>query len=762
VAALPAAAARAYGDFAVADASPGDVRAVIEMVVGALPDAAIIVDAASTVIGANQPAEELLGYPPGELVGLSVDALIPEQQRASHHDHVDAFLASPRPRSISPRRLNVRRRDGTVFPARVSLGPIASPAGLLVLASIHDATDRARILGELDRAEAKLAAALALARAGAWELDLATGASSYSPGMKALLRGAVHSDFAAFVDTVHPDDRASLQAAVAAAADAGAPLHLELRVRTDDGCWRWFEAKGDVLRDDRGRPAKLRGMSREITEEKLARDEVIESRAELSAVVAAVPDTVVFLDRDGQIRFSNRRVPARRRLGGLPTVSWRDHVPVENHAAMQSAIDAVIERGETVSRELSDTTEEGGVRHYVLRFGPVVRDEAIVGVVLLITDVTQRKEEEARLAAADQMATLGMISASVAHEINNPLAAVISNLDLLAGGRLAPTTAREALDEAREAAARIRAIAGDLLMFSRIDRGPARAVDLDEVVEASIRLAANELRHRAPVRTRLGARPQVVAIESQLCQVIINLLVNAAHAFPTPARPGDEIVVTTGHGGDGRVFVEVADNGVGMTPEVRGNLFTPFFTTKPPGAGTGLGLAITQRIVGNLGGEVAVDSAAGGGTRFRVWLPAAAPVAAASAPPDPVAPAVAPRRARILVVDDEDALRNLLARVLGDDHDVVATASVAAALDAIRGHDYDLILCDLMMPGQSGIDLHAELERIAPALLPRVSFVTGGAFTAKAREFLERSRAPILEKPFSVDELLDFVAARLA
>ena len=215
------------------------------------------------------------------------------------------------------------------------------------------------------------------------------------------------------------------------------------------------------------------------------------------------------------------------------------------------------------------------------------------------------------------------------------------------------------------------------------------------------------------------------------------------------------------------MIVEVRDTGVGIAPQVRGRIFEPFFTTKPVGVGTGLGLAICHGIVTSLGGALTVESEVGRGSVFRVELPAAArasseaPFAAAS--PAKPASAKSTSRRRILVVDDEPVVCFSLERLLSSEGEVVAVTSAREGLAHIeRGERFDVILCDLMMPEMDAPAMHEALAKSAPAQAERMVFVTGGAFTVRARDFLARVPNPRLSKPFDVDALLELVRSRLA
>jgi len=263
------------------------------------------------------------------------------------------------------------------------------------------------------------------------------------------------------------------------------------------------------------------------------------------------------------------------------------------------------------------------------------------------------------------------------------------------------------------------------------------------------------VRHRARVVRAYQPVALVDGNESRLGQVFLNLIVNAAQAIPDGHADENEITLTTRTDVSGRVVVDVADTGGGMAPDVMKRLFTPFFTTKPVGVGTGLGLSICHRLVSAVGGEITLDSELGKGTTFHVALPAS--LAAAEAPsPTPATPLPRPppRRARVLIVDDESAILNVVMRGVGSGHDFVETRYATEALARIqRGERFDVILCDLMMPVMTGMDLYDQLVVVARDQAERMVFMTGGAFTAKARAFLDKVPNERVEKPFELSTL---------
>jgi CheY-like chemotaxis protein len=279
-------------------------------------------------------------------------------------------------------------------------------------------------------------------------------------------------------------------------------------------------------------------------------------------------------------------------------------------------------------------------------------------------------------------------------------------------------------------------------------------------LESALRLAGNEIRHRARLDLRIGPTPRVASGDHELGQVFLNLLLNAAQAIPDGGGSGQVISVEAGTDPAGWARVEVRDTGAGIPPQILPRIFEPFFTTKRQGVGTGLGLAIAHGIVQAAGGRIEVESQVGRGSLFRVLLPPA-PAPAAARQTEAGAARVEPAagRPRVLVVDDDPLVARSIVRGLGPSHDVTTTTTATDALERLeRGDAFDVLLCDLMMPGMTGMELHERVAARDPALAARFVFVTGGAFTSKAREFLDRSTNPCVEKPFDLSQLRAVVA----
>lgn len=438
-----------------------------------------------------------------------------------------------------------------------------------------------------------------------------------------------------------------------------------------------------------------------------------------------------------------------------PTIEWwHQQIHADERDAVLASLRAAIAGTARIWEVEYRFVRGDGTTAWITDRGFIVRDPQGRGTRMVgaMVDITERKEIEARLMVADRMASIGTLAAGVAHEINNPLAYIIANIDFALEGLRPIATSNElaeSLNEAREGAIRVRTIVRDLRAFSRGEIEVYGPVDLRRMIEASINMAWNEIRHRARLVKDYGPPSFVQANEARLGQVVINLLVNAAQAIPEGAADDNEIRIVTGIDARGHAFLEVRDTGPGIPEAIRDRVFDPFYTTKSVGHGTGLGLSICHSIVSGLGGEITISDAPGHGCVMRVALPQAPrPAATPSTPPALPAPAAVTRHV-VLVVDDDVRVGTAIQRLLKADWEVGVVTSARAAIELLdRGDRFDVILCDLMMPDMTGMDLHVELVRLHPALADRTVFMTGGTFTERAQEFLARVPNARLDKPF--------------
>lgn len=425
--------------------------------------------------------------------------------------------------------------------------------------------------------------------------------------------------------------------------------------------------------------------------------------------------------------------------------------------------------GRTRTEDLVDILDAGASDFLSKPLDPEVLSKRLLIAERAIARAAAREAErqnmEARLAFADRMTSIGTLAAGVAHELNNPLMYVLSNLRVTREDIDAAEQAewldhaRQQLDEAIQGAVRMQNIVRDLKTFSRVDDERRGNVVVQNVLESSINICWNEIRHRATLERDFKATPPVDANESRLGQVFLNLLINAAQAMPDRPVTANRITVRSYTDDDGWAVIEVTDNGVGIAPDRIGKVFDPFFTTKGVSEGTGLGLSICRSIVRGAGGTIGVQSRPDRGTTFVVRLPASArPNIRLATQPPAMAPGGA--QARVIVVDDEPLVGRSIRRALRG-HDVEVFLSGKEAIERLcTGEPVDVVFCDLLMPEMSGMEVFAKVAAQRPDLASRFVFMTGGAFTPEAREFVKDTSLVCLDKPFELHQIRDLVRAR--
>jgi len=500
---------------------------------------------------------------------------------------------------------------------------------------------------------------------------------------------------------------------------------------------------------------------RDASERWRAMSALQESEERFRMLVEGAPDGVAILNA-GRIRFLNPR--AARMFGLESSEAGRGRLITEFLWPEQTS------RGDDLNRELVQPGETQGEpaeyrsrsvdgRELSVEISAIPIDFGGERAVLAFArDVTERKAIQNRLAEAERLTALGVLSAGVAHEINNPLAYVLLNLEYLR--RELPLLAKEPhriedfmmrVNDAFHGAERVATIVRDLRTFARGDDSVRGPVDLVEVMEAALNIASSTLHQRARLVRDYRGTPVVDGNPNRLEQVFLNLLLNAAQAIQ-----GDEDAehneIRVGLRTEGpQIVAEVTDTGSGIPPSLLSRIFEPFFTTKPVGVGTGLGLPICRSIIATHGGTLSVESQLGQGSVFRVVLPASkAHLPSAPKPPSRAPSSDAPR-GNILVVDDEGAVGSTLRLVLQGEHEVYVATSAADALELMRGQSFDAVICDLMMPAMSGVELYEAVRRAFPGMEQRIVFMTGGALMSQSHLLPATLGRPLLEKPFDIE-----------
>jgi signal transduction histidine kinase len=390
---------------------------------------------------------------------------------------------------------------------------------------------------------------------------------------------------------------------------------------------------------------------------------------------------------------------------------------------------------------------------------------------LLILARDLRAEQDAEslrhaLVVHERLAALGTLAASVGHEINNPLTYLLANLrtsvDIIRGAALPQATRTELdelLDDAVDGAERVRRIVADLNVFARPTSAEAAVgpLDLQDVIARAVSLARPALSERCRVEVVDMGPVQVLGDERRLAQIVINLLTNASQAMPAGRARADNVVTLRVRRDGEAVVLEVADNGVGMSDDVRARIFEPFFTTRV-GHGSGLGLSISRELAVSIGGDIGVSSSPGQGAVFSVKLrPAPAPTTAPREPaPAPPTRSPSAATATVLVIDDEARVAQAIARELQPRFTAVTATTVADGLARVTAGGVDCVLVDLSMPDGGA---RALLAGLPAGMRERVVVITGGAQSEEMSAFLDSAARPVLQKPIERERLLASVAA---
>ena len=574
---------------------------------------------------------------------------------------------------------------------------------------------------------------------------------------------------------IHPEDRRVCVEVALPAVLRGESPTIELRALCHDGGFRWVEIRARLVPAEGRTPRRILCVSRDM-EQRYRAEEALrrsEERYRLLFLRAAhgifrTTPAGTFVDvNPALVKMLGYESQAELLALNMSTAVYRD-------AAERASVIARLAAGDLRDwAEVRWQMKDGTPISVRLAMHAVYNDEGVLeGYEGIAEDITERRRRDELLRRSERMASLGTTLAGVAHELNNPLAAIGGFAQLMLRDSDVSEEDRSALQTIHHESNRAAKIVRDLLTFARREEGEQRErVDLNDVIGYLMATQRYAMETRGIERElQLAASlPAVYAERTQIEQVALNLLVNARQALEgmidAPAELGagprqrqPKIGVRTWSEGR-RVMLEISDNGPGISPEMRSRIWDPFFTTKAEGEGTGLGLAMVHGIVTSYDGTIELDSEPGVGTRFVISLPAdmrtPAPVEAEvrgdTSPPRELAA----RQLNILVIDDEPAIRQVLTRYFASrGHAVVSARDGGEAVRLARQSSFDVVICDLHLPGVDGYEVVRRIRSLATGVRTRCIIMSGSApeLVASMRDDTVMVAA-VLAKPYEIDEL---------
>jgi PAS domain S-box-containing protein len=699
-------------------------------IVGSAIDGIVTVDEDQRIVLFNAAAEKMFGYTASEMLGQSLQRLMPVRYQVAHAVHVKEFgrtgntLRAMKGAAV----LSGVRANGEEFPLEVSISKIEIEGRKLFTAVHRDITDRVAA----ERVQSRLAAIIESSDDAIVSKTLGGIIASWNDGAQRLFGYTADEIVGESIAVIIPADRAREEDMIIGKIALGQTVrHYETVRLRKDGSLIDISVTVSPIRGAGGIVIGASKIARDISARKRAENKLRESEQEIRTVTNAIPSLIAHIDRGQRYRFANKAYQewfavAQDEIIGMHVEQvlgaplYREIAPYLAHALAGRPV-----RFESVQLHRAGGGHEAPrVFHvnYIPSRGP---DGGLNGAFVVAHDITELKRAEESMLRTQKMDALGTLAGGIAHDFNNLLPAILGYANLAEGELPHNHPARGSLAEIKKASKRAGDLVRNILTFSRPQKHAATAVELAPVVTEAITLARTMLPQTIELRAALApAVPAVCADATQIYQIVINLVTNASDAIGPQGGVIDVKLETTAPNADiqglgaGRYAqLTVSDNGCGMDRETQRRIFDPFFTTKAPGKGTGLGMSIVSSIVSSVGGTVNVYSEPGQGSRFTVYVPVMA-----GATPDRVAARGDVMRGhgeRILYLDDEEPLVFLVTRVLTRlGYAVSGHTDARDALKAFRAdpHAFDAVISDVSMPGMSGYDFARELAAIRPGV----------------------------------------------
>jgi len=564
-------------------------------------------------------------------------------------------------------------------------------------------------------------------------------------------------------------DPAQRDALVRELQSRGSVQDREVLMRRADGSHVSCLVSGLAIRDTFGRVVRLQGTLVDVTEKREMEKRLRQEQEFVRHLVACFPDLIAVFDREGRFTFVSPRV--NDILGASPSAFVGQHYLFGVHPGDQDAVNHILQQllsGRSQSAQMEFRVRHADSSWRVLRASAAPLFDAegkISGIVSSVRDITKSREFEQQLAQNEKFASMGQMMAGAAHELNNPLTAILGVTDLLRE-RAADDATRRQVETVLQQARRAAAIVQNLLAMAVPSGQKREKIRIDEVVRRVVESHEKSLRqHNIRVKTAPAlSLPPIEGDPRLLAQVFANILLNAEQAISSLRQDGT-IGISFSHS-DRHVQVAFSDDGPGIPQEILHKVFDPFFTTKRPGGGSGLGLTICLGVIKDHGGRIDVESQPGSGAIFRVLLPAvvekrAEPPVTAKTPGASSAPS-ALQGHKLLIVDDEESIREIVQEGLSArGMDVESAGSSEEALNLLAANSFELVLCDFNLPGLNGEQLFERVRAETRGSIPRFVFMTGDLLDPSTISAFAARGAHVLQKPFHVSGLATLLAELL-
>jgi len=725
------------------------------------------VDLAGNFTFVNDAVCHQLRYSREELVGMNNQTITESDDVERVYKAFNQVYREGQP--IRAFTFKTVRKDGSIGQGELAIFPLRDEKGEIIgFRGIgRDIAGRLQMIEDLRRSEERYRTVLDEMGDTYYELDLSGRLTFFNDALiRKVGRSREELMGIAYKDYIPAKDVQRVYKAFNQIYKTGKPLKgIPLQVVREDGTSIFSEDTVLPLRNKAGDIIGFRGVSHDVTERLQMMEALRQSEERYRTMLDEMEEAYYEVDLAGNFTFFSdalcRQLDyTREEIMGM---SYKAYISRENAKKVFEAYNRVYRTGEPLKSFASSQMRKDGTLVFTEDSIFPLRNEngEVIGFRGISRDVTERKraEEERRQLEqkaqfASRLASVGELASGVAHEINNPLTAVIGYAHLLLERKDVPEDIRRDVEVINEGAQRVAGIIKKLLVFARQTKPERTYVDINEIISTTLELRAYSLQsNNVKVVLQLDPDlPLTVADPGQLQQVFLNLIMNAETEVKL-AHGGGRMAIKTEQI-NSTIRISFKDNGLGIARENLERIFNPFFTTRRVGQGTGLGLSVCHGIVTEHKGRIWAESQLGKGATFIVELPIATEDKQLELPEPVVQESDKVARAKILVVDDEAVVRQFVSQMLKDEgHEVEVADSAESALETIKSKDYHIIMLDIKMPGMSGIELYRHFQKVSSSLADRVVFITGDVMGPSTMAFLSRTKVPYIIKPFDAKQL---------